>query len=66
MKLTKNQLIRLLDAGDTAISTISKDLKSSAQSKELADFVSVVKSNLAKNRSVVLVAISSIAEIANM
>jgi hypothetical protein len=63
---TKNQLIRRLETGDTAISTISKDLKSSAQSKELADFVSVVKSNLAKNRSVVLVAISSIGEIAKL
>ena len=63
---TKNQIIRHLETGETAISTISKDLKSSAQSKELANFVSVVKSNLAKNRSVVLVAITSVGEIAKM
>lgn len=45
-------------SGATVISSISNDMKSSAQTAELTKFMSAAKKQLLRGRSVVLVAIS--------
>lgn len=54
--IDKRKLARLIESGSTVISSISKDLKSAAQQRELHIFIDGAKKRLSAGKSVVLVA----------
>ena len=58
--IDKKKVAKEVLSGSTVISSITNDMKSTAQTAELAKFMNDAKKQLSRGKSVVLVAIKSL------